>query len=59
MMSASGKRKWSASEKLRIVLEVMNPAVSVADLCRREGVTPFLFKPQRLPPIQPDRIDFG
>lgn len=42
-MSASGKRKWSAAEKLRIVLEGMNPAVSVADLCRREGVPPNLF----------------
>ena len=43
VMSASSKRKWSASEKLRIVLEGMNPAVSVADLCRREGVPPNLF----------------
>lgn len=42
-MSASGKRKWSAAEKLRIVLEGMAPGVSVADLCRREGVTPNLF----------------
>ena len=42
-MSGSGKRKWSAAEKLRIVLEGMNPGVSVADLCRCEGLPPNLF----------------
>jgi len=42
-MSTSGKRKWSASEKLRIVLEGMNPAVAVSDLCRREGISANLF----------------
>jgi transposase len=42
-MSASGKRRWSAAEKLRIVLEGLAPGVAVADLCRRDGVTPNLF----------------
>jgi transposase-like protein len=42
-MGTASKRKWSAAEKLRIVLEGMNPSASVADLCRREGVTPNLF----------------
>ena len=42
-MNANGKRKWSAAEKLRIVLDGMNPSVSVSDLCRREGISPNLF----------------
>jgi transposase len=42
-MDTKIKRKWSPAEKLRIVLEGMNPGVSVAELCRREGVTPNLF----------------
>jgi transposase len=42
-MSASGRRKWTAQEKLRIVLTGMQPGVEVADLCRREGLNPTLF----------------
>ena len=42
-MNANGKRKWSAAEKLRIVLDGMNPSVSVSDLCRREGISPNLY----------------
>jgi transposase len=42
-MSTNGKRKWSAAEKLRIVLEGMNPSVSVSDLCRREGISANLY----------------
>lgn len=34
------RRKWLASEKLRIVLAGMTPGVEIADLCRREGVSP-------------------
>lgn len=34
------RRKWAASEKLRIVLAGMTPGVEIADLCRREGVSP-------------------
>jgi transposase len=50
-MNMNGKRKWSAAEKLRIVLEGMNPSVSIADLCRREGISPnhyYLWKKQLL-----------
>ena len=37
----NGKRKrWSAKEKLRIVLTGMEPGVEISDLCRREGVNP-------------------
>ena len=42
-MSTNGKRKWSAAEKLRIVMEGMNPAVTVSDLCRREGISANLY----------------
>ena len=44
IMSANGKRKrWTAEEKLRIVLTGMQPGVEVADLCRREGLNPTMF----------------
>jgi len=40
-MSDNGKRrKWSAADKLRIVLAGMQPNVEVSDLCRREGINP-------------------
>ena len=42
-MSTNGRRKWSAAEKLRIVLDGMNPGVAVSDLCRREGISANLF----------------
>jgi transposase len=42
-MISNGKRKWSAAEKLRIVLEGMNPGVAVSDLCRREGISANLY----------------
>ena len=35
-MSDNGKRrKWSAADKLRIVLAGMQPNVEISDLCRR------------------------
>jgi transposase len=38
-MSGNGqRRKWSAAEKLRIVLAGLQPDVSISDLCRREGI---------------------
>jgi transposase len=38
-MSENGhRRKWLASEKLRIVLAGMQPNVSISDLCRQEGI---------------------
>jgi transposase len=40
-MSQNGKRrKWTAAEKLRIVLAGMQPNVEVSELCRREGINP-------------------
>jgi transposase len=39
-MSSKGRRKWSAAEKLRIVLTGMQAGVEVSDLCRREGINP-------------------
>ena len=39
-MSQKQRRKWSSSEKLRIVLEGMQANVDVAELCRREGINP-------------------
>src|SRR5271154_1605342 len=37
------RRKWAAAEKLRIVLAGMTPGIEIADLCRREGVSPTQF----------------
>ena len=43
-MGGNGKRrKWSAADKLRIVLAGMQPGVEVSDLCRREGLNPVQF----------------
>jgi transposase len=40
-MSDNGKRRrWSAADKLRIVLAGMQPNVEVSELCRREGIHP-------------------
>jgi transposase-like protein len=39
MSESHGRRKWSASEKLRIVSAGMQ-AGDFAELCRREGVSP-------------------
>jgi transposase len=42
--SGNGRRKrWSAAEKLRIVLAGMEPGVEISDLCRREGVNPTMY----------------
>jgi transposase-like protein len=43
-MSKKGKRRrWPASEKLRIVLSGMESGVEVSELCRREGVNPTMY----------------
>jgi transposase len=43
-MSRNGsRRKWSAAEKLRIVLAGMQPGVEVAALGRRAGLNPVQF----------------
>jgi transposase len=39
-MSQDKRRKWTAAEKLRIVMEGMQKSVDVAELCRREGINP-------------------
>ncbi len=43
-MSKKGKRRrWTASEKMRIVLAGMEAGVEVSELCRREGVSPTMY----------------
>lgn len=37
-MNEDGRRQWTASEKLRIVMAGMQKDVEVADLCRQEGI---------------------
>jgi transposase len=37
------RRKWSAEEKLRIVLAGMQAGVEVSDLCRQEGINPTMY----------------
>lgn len=40
-MSANGKRRrWTAGEKLRIVLAGSNGTIEVSELCRRERISP-------------------
>ena len=41
MSSKKGKRRrWSAEDKLRIVLAGLEPGVEISELYRREGITP-------------------
>lgn len=37
------RRRYSAEEKIRIVLEGLKGEESVAELCRREGISPNLY----------------
>jgi transposase len=37
------RKKYSAEEKIRIVLEGLRGEASVAELCRREGINPNLY----------------
>jgi transposase-like protein len=39
-MSLDKRRKWTATEKMRIVMTGMQANVDVAELCRREGINP-------------------
>jgi transposase len=39
-MSQFKRRKWTAAEKLRIVMAGVQKDVDVAELCRREGINP-------------------
>jgi|WetSurMetagenome_2_1015567.scaffolds.fasta_scaffold178488_2 transposase len=42
-MSERKYRKWTAKEKLRIVLTCMQPGVEVSEVCRREGINPNMY----------------
>jgi transposase len=42
-MSEKKRRKWTASEMLRIVLTCMQPGVEVSEVCRREGINPTMY----------------
>ena len=42
-MSERKRRKWTAAEKLRIVLTCMQLGVEVSEVCRREGINPTQF----------------
>jgi transposase len=42
-MSEKKRRKWTANEKLRIVLTCLQPGVEVSEVCRREGINPTMF----------------
>jgi transposase len=37
---ASGRRRWSAAEKARILEEVFEPSAIVSEIARRHGMTP-------------------
>lgn len=39
-MSQDKRRKWTAREKLRIVMAGIQKDVDIAELCRREGINP-------------------
>ena len=41
-MSASNRRKWTPEQKLQLVLESLQSDQQVAEICRREGVSPNL-----------------
>ena len=34
------KSRWSTDEKVRIVLQTLNPRASVAEICRGHGLAP-------------------
>jgi transposase len=42
VMSKKNRRPWSPNEKLRIVLETMQSDRKLAEICRREGLSPTL-----------------
>ncbi|MBA3484261.1 MAG: transposase [Pirellulales bacterium] len=40
MSEKQKRRRWTASEKLRVVLAGLDGSVEVSELCRREGINP-------------------
>jgi transposase len=43
MNGKQNRKRWSAAEKMRIVLAGMEPGVEVSDLCRQEGLNPTMY----------------
>ena len=43
MSGKKNRKRWSASEKMRIVLAGLEPGVEVSDLCRQEGLNPTMY----------------
>jgi transposase len=39
-MSERKRRRWTADEKLRIVLAGLDGSIQLSELCRREGINP-------------------
>jgi len=39
-MSGRKRRRWSAEEKLRLVLSGLDGTIEISELCRREGISP-------------------
>ena len=40
MSKAKRRRKWTADKKLKIVLETLQSDQKLAEICRREGISP-------------------
>ena len=40
MSQSRKRRKWTAADKMRILLAGMEPGVEISGLCRREGISP-------------------
>ena len=40
MSEKKKRRRWTPSEKLRVVLAGLDGSVEVSELCRREGINP-------------------
>lgn len=40
MSEKKKRRRWTAAEKLRVVLSGLDGSVEVSELCRREGINP-------------------
>ncbi len=43
MSERKKRRRWTAAEKLRIVLAGMQDEVEISELCRREGINPTMY----------------
>ena len=51
MSNKKQRRKWSPAQKLRIVLETLQSDGKIAEICRREGLSPnrvYLWRKQLL-----------